>query len=378
MALFCAGCVALGGGEAQLPPVGAVYARSDPLPLTDEQLSSLLASTQVLLVGEVHDHLGHHQAQLSLLKAMTEASDKLPVVGIEWLDHTHQEACDQLSAGRIGVAEFARLVDWANSWGYPLELYTPILEFVAKRRLRLVALNAPLGAVRLVSREGLASLSPALRVQLAGALDLNDHAYRACLAEQFRIHGQHGSAQEGNFFTAQVARDETMAERLARELHPWPDGGGRAVVLAGEGHLAHGKGLPPRIARRLPGARLLTALAVPAQAIAALRGPTPTADWPADLLVVSAQALPPPPSLGVVLKPQGGRFLIELVLPASAAEKAGWRVGDLLVSLDGVPLTRVKQIHDILRDAPLAEHAYSLLREGNEITTSFRLKSGGR
>jgi hypothetical protein len=283
-----------------------------------------------------------------------------------------------LSEGGIGVAEFARLVDWDNTWGYPLELYAPILEYVAERRLRLVALNAPLEAVRAIGRGGLASLTPVQRAALAPALDLDDPAYRARLAEQFRIHGQqHGLAVEENFFTAQVARDETMAERLARALSPWPDGGGRAVVLAGGGHLSYGEGLPPRIARRLPGARLLTALAVPAAAAAALEGAGPEG-WPADLLVVSGPAPPRPPRLGVVLKPQEGGLLIERVLPASAAEKAGWRAGDLLVSLDGVPLTRVKQIHDLLRDAPLAEHAYGLLRQGREIGTTFTLKESGR
>jgi uncharacterized iron-regulated protein len=377
LALFCAGCAGLGSGEAPLPPVGAVFARPDPRPLSSAQLSGLLAQTQVLLAGEIHDHPGHHQAQLDLLKAMTAAGDKPPVVGIEWLDHTQQAACDQLSAGRIGVTEFARLVDWENNWGFPLELYAPLLEFVAERRLRLVALNAPLEAVRGIGRGGLASLEPGLRAKLAPALDLGDEAYRARLMEQFRIHGTHGPALEENFFTAQVARDETMAERLAQALYPWPDGGGRAVVLAGGGHLSYGEGLPPRIARRLPGARLLTALAVPAQAAAALGEANP-AGWPADLLVVSAPAPPPPPRLGVVLKPQEGGLLIERVLPASAADRAGLKPGDLLVAIDGFPLREIKQIHDLIKNAPLAPHEYRIKRANEEKAVTIVLGSPPR
>jgi uncharacterized iron-regulated protein len=364
------------GQGGALPPVGAVYARPDPRPLSPEQLAALLADTQVLLVGEVHDHPGHHQVQLDLLKAMA-ASGRPPVVGIEWLEQPFQAACDRLSAGEIEVEEFARLVDWPQNWGFPLELYAPILSFVREHRLRLVALNAPLEVVRRVGRSGLASLEPAQRAQVAPALDLADQAYRARLAEQFKAFaGQHGPALEDNFFTAQVVRDETMAERLAKELYPWPDGGGRAVVLAGGGHLAHRQGLPPRLARRLPGVRLLTALAVPAEAAAALAGADP-AGWPADLLVVSAPAPPPAPRLGVVLKPQEGGLLLERVLPKSAAEKAGWQPGDLLVSLDGVPVARIKQIHDLLRDAPLAPHTYLLLREGRELRTVLSLQAGG-
>jgi len=54
-------------------------------------------------------------------------------------------------------------------------------------------------------------------------------------------------------FQAQVARDETMADRVAAFLNS-PAGQGRtAVVICGRGHCEFGLGIPARVARRCPG-----------------------------------------------------------------------------------------------------------------------------
>jgi uncharacterized iron-regulated protein len=54
-------------------------------------------------------------------------------------------------------------------------------------------------------------------------------------------------------FEAQVARDETMAERLAQFLSS-PAGQHRtALVICGRGHCEYGLGTPARVSRRIPG-----------------------------------------------------------------------------------------------------------------------------
>lgn len=375
---LAAGCVRLpepaGPGTAYAP--GTVFAPPLATPLTGEELRQRLDQTQVLLVGEVHDQPGHHQIQLDMLKRMAASGGTL-VVGVEWLDSTAQPVCDEFSSGALSVEQFAQKVNWRERWGFPLELYAPILEFVRERRLPLVALNAPVEVVRQVARQGLASLTPAQRALLAPALDLEDPVYRRLLEAQFKMHGQGRGPSQEDFFTAQVARDETMAHRLALALHPWPDGGKRAVVLVGAGHLAHGQGLPTRLARRLPGARLLSVMAVPA---AMAPGPwaAPGETPPADLLVVSTPGPPPPPRLGVILKPQAGGLLIERVLPQTPAQRAGLKPGDLLIALDGQPLTHIKQIHDLIKGAPAAPHAYRVRRGGEELDFSITLEIPGR
>ncbi|CAO0823143.1 PDZ domain-containing protein [Desulfarculales bacterium] len=374
---LAAGCVWLPGPVEPQPEPGAVLAAHGGAPLSNEEVQQRLAQAQVLLVGEVHDHPGHHQIQLDMLKSMADQGGVL-VVGVEWLESSAQADCDEFSNGDLSVEQFAQKVNWSERWGFPLELYAPILEFVRQRRLPLVALNAPVGVVRQVARQGLGSLKPQQRALLAPALDLGDPAYRRLIEAQFKMHSQGRGPSQEDFFTAQVARDETMSHRLAQALHPWPDSGKRAVVLVGAGHLAYGQGLPMRLARRLPGARLLSIMAVPAAMTPSGPWVGPGEDSPADLLVVSTPAPPPALRLGVIFRALPEGLLIERVLPQTPAQRAGLLLGDLLVALDDKPLNQTKQIHDTIKDAPLAAHVYRVKRSGDELVFSITLEALGR
>jgi uncharacterized iron-regulated protein len=324
------------------------------------------------MVGETHDHPGHHQAQLKILKLMTEAGPP-PAVGIEWLDHGAQPACDALSSGAITVEEFARRSNWTTRWGYNLAIYRPILEYVRKHRLKLYALNAPLEVVRKVAHQGLKSLTPHERAQLAPSLDLHDPEYEKMVARQFQGHGIKGKKAQDNFLAAQIGRDETMAHHLAAALYPWPDGGKKAVVLAGSAHMAHGRGLPRRIKRRLPGVKLITFLPVSSDKIVESGQDLQPGEAPADYLMVTPPAPPSPPRLGIMIRPAKGGLMVEGVWPQGAAFKAGVKKGDLLKAVDGKPLKTPKDIHDVIKSAPYAPHRYTVIRDSRELLLDITL-----
>lgn len=68
--------------------------------------------------------------------------------------------------------------------------------------------------------------------------------------------GGHGSSTDfERFFLAQVLWDETMAETIARFLQDNPDY--QVVVLAGQGHIIYGYGIPSRVVRRLKHKQLI-------------------------------------------------------------------------------------------------------------------------
>lgn len=372
---LAAGCAGLTPRpQVPVPAVGRFLDGATGRVLGQEEVVARLRQAQVVIVGEVHDHPGHHQAQLEVLQLL--AGDGSPlVVGVEWLDAGAQAACDAFTAGEIGLKEFARRAQWERRWGYPLRLYAPILEWVRARRLRLVALNAPAAVARKVARRGLASLSAQERAQLAPALDLDDPAYARMLAAQFVGHGVMGRVAKENFVAAQIVRDETMAHHLAQALVPWPDGGKRGVVLVGDGHFVHGLGLPPRIARRLPGVRLVTVLPVSRDRLVELQ-PGGESAPAADLLVVTPPKPPRPPRLGVFLQPVAEGLLVRGVWPGSPAARAGLRRGDVLLAVDGRRLTRAKDIHDAIKAAPWAAHTYRVRRGGQELEVVIRLVAG--
>ncbi|KMY66339.1 hypothetical protein AAU61_17940 [Desulfocarbo indianensis] len=379
-ALILAGCAhqtpapQTGRAPASGPPPqpGQIFIWGQDAPLSEKDLSAALVPARVVLVGETHDHPGHHAAQLRILQLMNQQGPP-PVVGIEWLDHQAQAACDALAGGSVTVEEFARLADWDARWGYPLDLYRPILEYVRQHKLKLVAMNAPLKVVRKLARQGFQALSAAERGQLAPALDLHDPAYAEMIARQFQGHGVEGKEAQSNFMAAQIARDETMAHHLAADLYPWPDGGKKAVVLVGSAHLAHGRGLPPRLERRLPGVKLITFLPVSSDKMEMARQELPEAEGPADYIMVTEPAPPRPPRLGIMVRGAREGLLVEGVWPQGEAFKAGLRKGDIIRAVDGKPLQTPKDIHDAIKAAPYEPHTYQVLRGGKDLALTITL-----
>ena len=339
-----------------------------------DQLERLVGQSRLVIVGESHRHPGHHQIQANILKWLAKGREpQKVVVGIEWLDASHAAACDELSKGRISTAQFAQKVDWAKNWGYPLELFLPVLEQVRQNGYILVPLNAPAGVIRQIGRNGLSSLSRAQRQKIAPDLDLDDPDYKKQIARQLPMHAQMGSGVLDNFFAAQVARDETMAHNMALALSPWPDSDKAGVVFTGLGHMTHGRGLPPRLARRLPGAPVLSV--VPIEPGAIVQSDLMFKAKPADILIVSTPEPPRPPRLGVILESTGKGLLVKAVVPGSAADSAGVKKGDILLELNGNKLTSAKDIHNAVKNKPDARHLLKVRRGGKSIELRVSLKS---
>ena len=379
--LAISGCAALSDAvNTGAPQKGQMLGARKGGPISPEELAALVDHASLVIVGETHHHPGHHALQLEILKLMTQKGAK-PVVGVEWLEAQAQPACDKLSRGEISVERFAKEVDWKNRWGYSLKLYAPILEEVRARGLKLVALNAPREIVRDIAHNGLDSLSREQRSRIAPRLDLDDQAYRSFVAMQFAGHGVHGDKMQKNFLAAQIARDETMARNMARGLSPWPDGGKRGILFCGSGHMSHGLGLTPRLARRLPGADILTVLPVSINRLVQASWPPEPEQYPAKVLVVTGPEPRRPHGrarLGVMLKPTEDGLLVERVMPGSPAEKAGVKRGDLLKALDSKPLRNVMDIHRGLRNSPHERHNYSIERNGRRFDLAITLpKPGG-
>lgn len=369
-----AGCLAAPSPHPSIPGPGVVLDAAGRT-TTRLVLAKALAGAQVALVGEVHDNPAHHRLQLELAQDMAKAGGPL-FIGVEWLDHSMQPVCDRLSNGTITPEQFAREVGWDKHWGYSFEMFKPILALAAKPNVALLALNAPTAVIRKLARQGLAKLSPAERAQLAPALDLADPAYREVIMRAFRAHGMAGPAMGERFFGAQVARDETMAHRLAARFLPWPESKARAIVFAGGGHLTAGQGLPPRIERRLPGVRLITVLPATPGSLAGLAARRPGAPL-ADFVVITAPA-PRRPMLGVLIGPSPRGLLVKRVFPGAPAQRAGIMAGDILTQVDGRPLADAKDIHRALKSAPFKPHTYTLERNGKARSLTITLPRPGQ
>jgi uncharacterized iron-regulated protein len=211
-----------------------------------------LAAANVVYLGETHDNPADHRAQLKIIQALHQKQPQL-AIALEMFQRPYQPALDRYLAGQITEAELRQQSQFDQRWGYDWEHYAPILRFAKAKRLPVIALNTPTEVTRKVARQGLESLTASDRqfIPPASEIRTDNQAYRQRIQKIFtEMHQGHSSSKNfEQFFQAQVLWDETMADRIAQFATTYPDY--QIVVLAGQGHIIYGDGIPSRVARRL-------------------------------------------------------------------------------------------------------------------------------
>ena len=240
---------------------------------------------RVIFAGEEHTHRLHHAIQLDVIKAVDALDDAPTFIGLEMCWRQHQPALDAFVYGGEGqgggdLELLARRTAWDRSWGYPIELYKPILDLARQRQMRLCGLNAPYAVVQAVSRVGLAGVAPQLRDYLP-EVDLTNSEHRRRFVEAIGgkiddetgailpperegLHGPMSVADVQRSYEAMALWDEFMASSIAYYIYDEPPegtnghptgfkqatGNERMVVLAGSTHVRGRVGLPDRYTRR--------------------------------------------------------------------------------------------------------------------------------
>lgn len=209
------------------------------------------SESTVIYLGETHDRAADHQAQLAIIEKLYP---RRPLaIALEMIQRPFQAALDGYIEGTLTELDLQEQTDYAQRWGFSWQLYAPIFRFAKENRIPLIALNTPTEVTRKVAREGLNSLTSDEQTHIppVDEIDLSNEVYRQQLAQIFREahQGQSHSLDIDKFFQAQVLWDETMAAAIAEYVQTNPDR--LVVVLAGQGHLRYGYGIPDRVARRL-------------------------------------------------------------------------------------------------------------------------------
>ncbi|MGB3637967.1 MAG: ChaN family lipoprotein [Rivularia sp. (in: cyanobacteria)] len=212
-----------------------------------------LKKAKVVYLGEIHDSSQDHQNQLKIIQELYKNNPKI-AIGMEMFQRPFQEVINQYIAGKITEAELVEKTEYKNRWGFDWELYAPILRFAKEKQIPVLALNTPSEISRKVSKEGIEKLTNAEKQLIPPITEirLDNIAYRQMVLKAFEQHQSagHGNSNSANrFFLAQVLWDETMADGIAKFIKANPDY--QMVVLAGQGHIVYGYGIPNRVQRRI-------------------------------------------------------------------------------------------------------------------------------
>jgi uncharacterized iron-regulated protein len=242
--------------------------------VSKEDALDVLAGADIVYLGEHHDSAADHAAQLSIVRSLY-ARDPNLAIGLEMFQQPFQADIDAYLAGTITEEEFLANTEYEQRWGFPWEYYAPIFHFAKEHQIPVIALNAPAEVVRKVAAQGLESLTPEEQAAIPpiAELDVSNQDYRDFVLAAFQGHGSHSGMNFENFFTAQVVWDETMAAAIAQFKQQNPDT--QMLVLAGQGHVIYGYGIPNRVTRRLGDSITQTLVLFNASEVAAVNGVEP-------------------------------------------------------------------------------------------------------
>lgn len=226
---------------------------TSPAVLQPQTVDLELATANIIYLGETHDSKADHQAQLEIIQRLHQKQPQI-ALALEMFQRPFQGVINDYLAGKLTEAELLAKTEYEKRWGFPWELYAPILRYAKTHQIPILAINVPTEITRQVARNGLEKLTEADKrwIPPIDELDLSNSEYRAMLLSVFQQHQQAGLGNADafeRFLAAQVLWDETMAESIAQFVRSHPQT--QVIVLAGQRHIMYGYGIPNRVQRRL-------------------------------------------------------------------------------------------------------------------------------
>jgi len=225
------------------PLAGRIWQPATGRFLTVAELETLLASAQVVMLGETHDNPDHHALQAWAVRTLV-AAGKTPQVAFEMIDRDHQAELDAAAHDLDGLGTALR---W-NERGWPdWRMYRPIAEAAQAAGGTLSAANLPADLTRQIARR----TEPAEQAARLGLDSPLPDPVAAALADEIRTshcNMMPDSAIPG-MVRVQRGRDAEMAETIASlARHSTP-----VVLIAGAGHARTDRGVPDRLRQIAPG-----------------------------------------------------------------------------------------------------------------------------
>jgi uncharacterized iron-regulated protein len=280
-----------------------------------------VAGRKVIYVGEIHDVFAHHAVQLDIIMGIYRKNSNISI-GMEMFQRPFQDTLDDFIEGRMEEKEFLKKSEYFTRWGFDYNLYKPILDFARTRKIPVVALNIKREIIKGVSKGGLDLLDDEEKKDVPPEMDFSDLDYRERLKETFRLHKNLKDRNFDFFYQSQILWDESMSWSIDRFLEENP--GYKMIVLAGQGHLKYGSGIPKRTYRRNGHEYAVVLIDAKVE-----KGVADYVIFPTPVEGITS------PKLMVFLGEEDGQFKIVGFPEESVSEEAGLKIGDIILAIDG-------------------------------------------
>lgn len=318
--------------------------------ITSEVMAARLEDTGLLFIGEIHTNIDYHRVQLRAIRALHEAGRQV-MIGLEMFPYTQQAALDEWIDGEQSEAEFVEAAEWYTYWRYNWEYYREIFVYARENGIRMYGVNTPRDVIKAVRKKGFKDLTSEEAEHIpSGVLPVTEEQrtmYRSFFDPDDALHMS--DERLDGMLRAQATWDATMGWNSLQTLRRHGGDDAIVVVLIGSGHVTYGLGSERQtapyyngnIASLIPvqieddtGAPVEKVQASYANFIWGL----PKADY--DIY----------PLLGVSLMGPIGKEPTQIIQlsEGSVAERAGLKVGDVLLGLNGEPINNAVDLHRIV------------------------------
>ena len=340
--------------------------------LTPGELPARLADVQVLFVGENHTSMDFHRTQLRVLQELV-ASGRPVLVGLEMYPYTQQQYLDQWNRGQLTEKGFLELSHWYDAWGFPWDYYRELFVFARDHGVPMFGINTPRKVVSDVREKGFAGLTDEERSHIPETIDTSSaehrRLFRAFLADATdSMHLSMSDEQLDAMYNAQCTWDATMGYNAVRALEEHGAPGAIMVVLIGSGHVAYDLGAQRQAAHWFHG-KMASLLPVPVEDPDHEPVPDVQASYADFVWGLPREADPLFPSLGfstVAVSDQDTRRRVIFVPEESVAARAGFEVGDVLLTLDGTPLPERETYNRLMAAKRWGDVARFTVRRGDQ------------
>ncbi len=310
--------------------------------ITDTEMARRLAEARVLFIGEQHTDSNFHAVELRAIQALHAAGRKV-IIGLEMFPWTQPPALAAWSRGKLTEQQFLDQSGWYETWSHHWGYYRDIFLFARDNRLALVGINAPRDVVKTVRGKGLDGLDPASRARMPPTIDLTNNEHRQLFRAYFEpddaLHSKMPPEQLESLYQAQVTWDSAMGWNAGLALPKPDDPRAIVVVLIGSGHVAYGLGAERQLKAHFKG-RIASLIPVMVKGEGGKPAPSVAASYANYIWGVPHNDGPSLPVLGVSLMGKLGKDPSKVIQVSekSVAARVGLKVGDILRSLDGVPI----------------------------------------
>ena len=223
-----------------------------------------IKKADVVLLGELHDHVIGHAVQLAIVE---DVMDRYPgsVLALEMLERDEQVLVDDFMEGIVTARSLENLThstDWGASGGWGA-WYQPILEATKERGGKVVAANAPRRYVRLARTDGYERID-ALPQNRRSLIDYPEELSGGRYRERFWEFAMHdGDAEIVRVDVSSIAPDDPVLP-VFRSQQVWdatmaqsvvnadPTLSKKVVLLVGQFHVEYNGGLVQEIKKRNP------------------------------------------------------------------------------------------------------------------------------